>query len=69
VRHAARSSTAGSGGNDTAMPSMFVIHTSSLTHWWTMCSCGVRALGSGRNAIRASAICDQTLSVFNRSVR
>ena len=34
-----------------------------------MCSSGVRARGSGRNVIRASGTCDQTLNVFSRSVR
>src|SRR5919204_3530967 len=34
-----------------------------------MCSRGERARRSGRNSIRLSGICDQTLSVLSRSVR
>ena len=64
-----RVSSAGNAGRLTPMPSMFFIQVSSLTHWWTMCSSGLRALGSGRKRIRSSGTCAHTLRIFKRSVR
>ena len=50
------------------MASMFFIQESSDTHWWTMCSSGVQALGAGRKPRSASPKHDHTLSVLSRSV-
>src|SRR6266852_6002466 len=66
-----RASCFGSGGAFTSMPSMLRNHRSSLTHWWTICSCTLRPRRSpsrGRTGRSASWNSLQTLTTFTRSV-
>jgi len=63
-----RVSSAGSVGSDSSMPSMVRIHVSSETHWWTMCSSGVRARSAQRKRRSSSRNADHVASVFSRSV-
>src|SRR5215470_1994662 len=63
-----RVSSAGSVGSDSSMPSIVRIQVSSETHWWTMCSSGVRARSAQRKRKSSSRNADHTASVFSRSV-
>src|SRR6516162_8596685 len=63
-----RDSSAGNGGSKSSIPSIVRNQVSSETHWWTMCSSGVRARSAHRKRRSSSRNVDHVASVFSRSV-